>query len=258
MHSKIAAAVRQGLGISVLALFATGCASLPEYQSATAAQQPVAAEQNNLTAATEASLEAARARVQETRDLGLEAGEAERFLAAAERAAMENDEARTSDLAARANRHADVIINQYYLPGAQAEMAEAREYANLSREQYQRLMTAEQALLNLRSEEASSILQALNAELAVAQSIYTVVSGDSLWKISAKDDVYGNPYWWPLIYKNNADQIQDPDVIEIGQAFNIRVHPTINEVNAAVDHAHTRGSWSVGSAEEADLRYLND
>lgn len=261
MHSKFATTAGKGLVVGGIALMAVGCASLPEYEPIAAAEptyEPVEqAQATGISEATMGALDAARQRVQQARDLGIEASEAERFLAAAEAAAAENDDARTSDLAARAHRHADAAINQYYAGAAEAELAEAREYANLSRDQYDRLQAGDAALRGQRAEDALKILQQLNAELAVAQSIYTVVSGDSLWKISAKDDIYGNPYWWPLIYKNNADQIQDPDLISIGQDLNIRVHPTIGEVNAAVDHAHTRGSWSVGGAEEADRQYLN-
>jgi nucleoid-associated protein YgaU len=259
MHSKFAATMGKSLVLGGLVL-AAGCASLPEYEPVTPGQAQAGQadiQAVGLTAATSASLAAARQRVQDARDLGIQASEAERFLAAAEAAAAENDDARTSDLAGRAHRHADIAINQHYVADAEAELAEAREYANLSKEQHQRLAAGEEALAGQRAEEALQILQALNAELAVAQSIYTVVSGDSLWKISAKDEVYGNPYWWPLIYKNNADQIRDPDLLEIGQDLNIRVNPTITEVNTAVDHAHTRGAWTVGGVEEADGRYLN-
>lgn len=263
IRSTLGATACKGLLAGSLVLLAAGCASLPEYEPITPAQpvaEPAAQQQQAAPAmspAVVAALDGARNRVQEARSLGIQASEAERFLAAAESAAAENDGARTADLAARAHRHADAAINQHYVGAAEAELGEAREYANLSRDQYQRLQAGEQALRSQRAEEAMKILQTLNAELAVAQSIYTVVSGDSLWKISAQDDVYGNPYWWPLIYKNNADQIADPDVINIGQDLNVRTNPTIGEVNAAVDHAHTRGSWSVGGTEEADVQYLN-
>lgn len=253
--------VGKKLLLSGVVALAAGCASLPEYEPITPAQSQAApASQSSATATSPAAmstLAAARARVQQARDLGLQANDAERFLAAAESAAAENDADRTSELATRAHRHADIAINQHYVAAAERELAEAREYANLSTAQYQRLQAGEQALLSQQAEDAYKTLQGLNAELAVAQSVYTVMSGDSLWKISAKDDVYGNPYWWPLIYKNNADRIKDPDALNVGQALNIRVHPTIGEVSTAVDHAKSRGSWSVGEVEEADSRYLN-
>lgn len=243
------------------ALSVAACASLPEYELATpasASSQPTAApQQAAVSQQTLANLNAAKQRVEKARSLGLQASEAERFLAGAEAAVVENDDARAMDLASRAQRHADIAINQYYAASAQEELAEAQGYANLSREQYQRYLDGKAAADGQRSEEAVNILRALNAELAVAQSIYTVASGDSLWKIAAKDDIYGNPFWWPLIYKSNADQIADPDVINIGQKLNVRMHPTVSEVNAAVDHAHTRGTWELETVEEADTRYLN-
>ena len=259
--------VTRSLKLSVLGLtfVAVGCASLPEYEPITPAlvdaeprqAQVATAPQPVATSGSFASLEASRSRIQECRALGLQVNEAERLLAAAEAAAAENDAGRATDLAIRAQRLCDAAINQYYASQAERELAEAREYANLSRAQYDRLKAGEAALLGQRAEEAVAILSQLNAELAVAQSLYTVISGDSLWKISARDEVYGNPYWWPLIYKNNADQLADPDLLEVGQVLNIRVHPTISEVNAAVDHAHTRGSWTVGGVEEVDGSYLN-
>jgi len=42
---------------------------------------------------------------------------------------------------------------------------------------------------------------------------YTVIVGDYLWKISGKDDIYGDPTQWMKIYSVNTDQIDDPDLI---------------------------------------------
>lgn len=42
---------------------------------------------------------------------------------------------------------------------------------------------------------------------------YTVVVGDYLWKISGKDNIYGDPTHWMRIYSYNLDQIKDPDLI---------------------------------------------
>lgn len=139
-----------------------------------------------------------------------------------------------------------------YEQEAKAELMKAREFANLSRDQYQRMRSAEQALRAGQSKTAYDALLALNSELEVASMVYTVLAGDSLWGISAQEDIYGNPYWWPLIFKKNLDQIRDPDLISIGQELDIDVHPTIANVNAAVNHAHNRGSWVVGETEEKD------
>ena len=85
---------------------------------------------------------------------------------------------------------------------------------------------------------------------------YTVVRGDSLWAISGKSQIYGNPYQWPLIYKANRNQIKDADLIYPGQQFRIERNVSQAEINAAINHARTRGAWSLGVVEESDLRYL--
>ncbi|MDZ7663514.1 LysM peptidoglycan-binding domain-containing protein [Thiohalophilus sp.] len=89
-----------------------------------------------------------------------------------------------------------------------------------------------------------------------AMSEYTVVRGDNLWDISGKSEIYGNPYQWPLIYKQNSNQIDDADLIHPGQVLDIDNDPSSAEVDAAVRHARTRGSWSLGVVEDSDKDYL--
>ena len=57
---------------------------------------------------------------------------------------------------------------------------------------------------------------------------YVVNPKDTLWDISGK--IYGDNFQWPLIFRANRDQIQDPDIIEIGQALFIRKDFTRNEI----------------------------
>ena len=52
-------------------------------------------------------------------------------------------------------------------------------------------------------------------------SSYTVNKHDSLWKISAKDKVYGDAFQWPIIFISNRDQIKDPDWIKPGQDLKV-------------------------------------
>jgi Tfp pilus assembly protein FimV len=85
---------------------------------------------------------------------------------------------------------------------------------------------------------------------------YEVVSGDNLWNISGKPTVYSDPYQWPLIYKSNSDQIKDADLIYPGQVLAIDTQPSAADVDAAIQHAKTRGSWSLGVVEESDKTYL--
>lgn len=53
---------------------------------------------------------------------------------------------------------------------------------------------------------------------------YTVRRGDSLWKIAARPDIYGNPLRWSAIYKANRPHIKNANVIYPGQVLVIN-HP---------------------------------
>jgi len=92
---------------------------------------------------------------------------------------------------------------------------------------------------------------------AARTSSYTVVSGDSLWGISAMDDIYADPYQWPLIYRLNSGQIEDADLIYPGQVFSIDRVATSSDVDAAIAHAKSRGAWSIGVVEDSDREYLS-
>ena len=86
---------------------------------------------------------------------------------------------------------------------------------------------------------------------------YKVVSGDSLWGISKKPEIYNNPYQWPLIYKTNRDQINDPDMILPGMVLAIDRAVSEAEINAAIMHAKQRGTWALGEVESNDQAYIN-
>ena len=85
-------------------------------------------------------------------------------------------------------------------------------------------------------------------------SSYEVNQGDHLWGISGSS--YGNPYKWPLIYKANSDKIKDADLIYPGQVLDIDSDPSDADSAAAINHAKTRGSWSIGITEDSDTAYL--
>jgi len=87
-----------------------------------------------------------------------------------------------------------------------------------------------------------------------SSSSYEVNQGDHLWGISGSS--YGNPYKWPLIYKANSDKIKDADLIYPGQVLDIDSDPSSADSAAAINHAKTRGSWSIGTTEESDKAYL--
>ncbi len=84
---------------------------------------------------------------------------------------------------------------------------------------------------------------------------YLVVAGDNLWNISGQQTIYGDPFMWPLIYKANSGQIKDADLIFPGQYFYIPKAQGAERA-AAINHAKTRGAWSIGVTEASDLEYL--
>jgi hypothetical protein len=84
---------------------------------------------------------------------------------------------------------------------------------------------------------------------------YIVSDGDNLWNIAGQASVYGNPYQWPLIFKNNSAKINDADLIYAGQTFDIP-KASDAEIAAAVEHAKTRGAWVIGESEASDINYL--
>ena len=85
---------------------------------------------------------------------------------------------------------------------------------------------------------------------------YTVRRGDNLWDIAGKASIYGDSFMWPLIYKQNSGAIEDPDLIFPDQIFSIQTNPLEQDVNDAINHARTRGEWSLDSLEASDVRYL--
>jgi nucleoid-associated protein YgaU len=87
-----------------------------------------------------------------------------------------------------------------------------------------------------KAEEAARL-----AELAKkGRSEWTVKRGDSLWKISANKDVYGDPFLWPLIFKENRAKIKNPDLIYPKQVFKIKQDASDSDKKAATKHSRNR------------------
>ena len=80
---------------------------------------------------------------------------------------------------------------------------------------------------------------------AVQPERYAVQRGDTLWGISAREQIYRDPFMWPLIYKANSQQIRDPDFIFPRQIFVIPRNYTPEEAAAAIQRAKQRSAWSV-------------
>lgn len=233
------------LSISVLAVgLIAGCATQPKME-----------EPSGPSAAVTQALDAASAAIDNAKSHDWIWRDTEKFYAEAEKAAKAGDDAKAIKLANKAREQAEDAVNQYYLEKAKPLLSELRRYS-LSGEQKQRMDAGAAAVLQAQGKKAYDILSSLLSEVRSANIEYTVVRGDSLWAISGKRDIYNNPYQWPLIYKANSDKIDDADLIYPGQEFSIDRNPSAAEVDAAVNHAKTRGAWSLGNVEESDREYL--
>jgi len=144
----------------------------------------------------------------------------------------------------------DNLIGQAEEALAAGDTAKAIQLANQARQ------LAEEALRQAEAAKASTETKTEETATGGAGD-YTVIRGDSLWRISGKSDIYGNPYQWPLIYKANRSKIKDADLIYPGQLLTIDRNASDADIKAAVRHAKTRGAWSLGVVEDSDRAYLN-
>jgi len=194
-----------------------GCASTPEESGATREQ-------------AEQAIADAKSSNAQAKKMGAEWRDTAKVIKSAEAALDEGDYAKAIELANKAQRQAENAIKQ-------AKEQEARLKAS--------------GALTGGMDDASA-----NQGSALADDSYEVIHGDNLWNISGKDSIYANPYQWPMIYKANRDKIKDADLIYPGQVFDIDRSGSGSDIDAAVEHAKTRGAWSVGTVEASDEAYL--
>ena len=64
--------------------------------------------------------------------------------------------------------------------------------------------------------------------------IYVVKEGDTLWDIAAKEGIYGDPFLWPLLYKDNSLALKNPDIIEPALKLMVRKGVSREEIAAAL------------------------
>lgn len=118
------------------------------------------------------------------------------------------------------------------------------------------LMPAQPGDIPFKEEEKEMMAEERVVVTEEGKTKYTVVRGDNLWDIASYRVIYGNPYQWPLIYKANTGEIEDADLIYPDQVLIIPRDSTASEIETAIQHARTRGAWSLGVVEQADLAYL--
>jgi hypothetical protein len=85
--------------------------------------------------------------------------------------------------------------------------------------------------------EAESVIEGSVEEPELA-GYHVVKKGECLWWIAEYEDVYNDPFMWPLIYTANTDKIDNPDLIYPDQRLKIpRGGYTIEEVKEARQRA---------------------
>ena len=179
--------------------------------------EPMAEECMGATPEVKNAIYAAKLKNARARNLGFEWRDTAKTIAAAEKAAEECDNDRAKTLANQAEAEASDAIAQY---------------------------NADQG----KTDDSMTTV-------SMSMGNYIVSDGDNLWNIAGQSSVYGNPYQWPLIFKNNSAKIKDADLIYAGQTFDIPKSSDA-EIAAAVEHAKTRGAWVIGESEASDLNYL--
>lgn len=172
-------------------------------------------------------------------------------------------EAKTANAAAKAAnyewRDTGKIIKEAEAKLEAGDTATAIELANKAKAQAEAAIAqAEEENKKFLNANTSGATAAAGSSSGSAGGVssYSVVRGDNLWSISGKDEVYSDPYQWPLIYKTNRDKIKDADLIHPGQVLDIDQNASASEIDAAINHAKTRGAWSVGDTEQSDRDYL--
>ncbi|HKK13746.1 MAG TPA: LysM peptidoglycan-binding domain-containing protein [Gammaproteobacteria bacterium] len=243
----------QYLSVTAFALaVAVGCATAPKPKEAAPAPQA----QQGPSAATTQALADAKAAMAKMKAVHWVWRDTGKIMKQAEKAAAEGNDAKAQKLAREVQQQSEDAVNQYYLEKAKWMMESVSRAQGLNSSQMQARNEAQQAIDNAQGKKAYDLVSQLAAELKAANIQYTVARGDSLWSIAGQSDIYNNPYEWPLIYKNNASKIRDADLIYPGQVFDIERNPSSADVDAAIHHAKTRGSWSLGRVEQSDQSYL--
>lgn len=82
---------------------------------------------------------------------------------------------------------------------------------------------------------------------------YVVQRGDTLWGISSMGKIYQDPFQWPLLFKANRDQVEDPDMIEVGQSLDVKKDFGSDEISDAVQKAKDTPPYKPHSAPRKTL-----
>ena len=148
------------------------------------------------------------------------------------------------------------VIEEAEQAAADCENVRAKILANKAEDAAAEAIAALQIATTSTESSSSSGSSSTAADDSPYLGGYLVVGGDNLWSIAGQDNIYANPFMWPLIYKTNSGQIKDADLIFPGQYLYIPKAKGDARANA-VAHAKNRGAWTLGETEASDMDYLN-
>ncbi len=101
-------------------------------------------------------------------------------------------------------------------------------------EQVEEEVAAEPAIEPEPEPAAPTAQELYDQRYASLPTTYTVKKGDALWWIAEFQQIYNDPFMWPLIYQANRSQISNPNLIEPGQVLRIpRSGFTLQDIKAA-------------------------
>jgi len=163
---------------------------------------------------------------------------ADALLAQARAAAAQGNNADTISLSEQVVNRADLVMLGKYKGRAKALLGKLNSTTGLSDSQYSRLKAAQTALDYEHPREAYEIASRLDTELKAKTKRHKVKKGESLWTIAKRDDIYSNPWLWPLIWEANRKTLKSPGSVRAGQVLKIRANPSVDEVLKAVNFAH--------------------
>ncbi|MGH8460803.1 MAG: LysM peptidoglycan-binding domain-containing protein [Stenotrophobium sp.] len=148
--------------------------------------------------------------------------------------------------AAKASEEHDLLLARNALPRLYT-------YTGLSDAQLQQVHEVELAIAQRQGHRAWQLASELEQQLKNRITHHRVARGESLWTISGREDIYDNPWLWPLIWDANRDTVRDPSRLRAGQTLKIRPNPTIKEVVRAVNYAHEHAGSHIHIGEVREV-----
>lgn len=198
-----------------------------------------------------AALSSAQRAVREAEARNADVDDARSLLERGEAAMRLGQVLRANRLARAAQAQAEAALNLRFIALARAEREAVGVRTILGGAQAGELRQADAALANGEGRRAYDLLAYLNQSARLAQIVYRVTRGDTLWGIAARPEIYDNGFLWPLIYRANSDRLSSPSALRTGMDLDIPKHPT---VDATYEALRESGGLRAGEVRVGPIR----